>query len=216
MRCAVDLDLALVIDASPGFSLVEGVPMGTFWARADKILSPSTRDDAQRRAGATFRIGFERTDVQDIGYGLRQLSDVAVKALSPGINDPTTAVHTLGHISALLCEMAARDLGPRHLSDDNDTVRVTLQRPTLADLLDGAIVQPRRYGGSDPQVVGRLFSLLAEVAWRAGPDAADIVRGQLERLQRTVAAHDFDAIELARFRDLSHRVESALDQRWQV
>jgi uncharacterized membrane protein len=51
------------------------------------------------------------------GYGLRQLTDVATKALSPGINDPTTAVHTLGHSAALLGEMAQRDLGPAVLRD---------------------------------------------------------------------------------------------------
>ncbi len=55
--------------------------------------------------------GFERAAVQDIGYGLRQLTDVANKALSPGINDPTTAVYALGHCSALLCELAGKDLG---------------------------------------------------------------------------------------------------------
>ncbi len=102
LRCAVDLDLVLVIDASPGWSIIEGVPIGSFWARSGEPLSESARSDGQRRAGATITTGFERTAVQDIGYGLRQLSDVATKALSPGINDPTTAVHTLGHISALL------------------------------------------------------------------------------------------------------------------
>ena len=55
--------------------------------------------------------GFERTASQDVGYGLRQLTDVANKALSPGINDPTTAIHALGHISAFLCDLTDRDSG---------------------------------------------------------------------------------------------------------
>lgn len=54
-----------------------------------------------------------------------------MRALSPGINDPTTAVHALGHSAALLCELAASDFGPRLLRDDQETVRVVLRRPSL-------------------------------------------------------------------------------------
>ncbi|WHP61068.1 DUF2254 family protein [Arthrobacter sp. KFRI-F3372] len=54
--------------------------------------------------------GYERTNVQDVGFGFRQLVDVAVRALSPGVNDPTTAVHVIGHLSVLLAGWRS---GPR-------------------------------------------------------------------------------------------------------
>ena len=101
--------------------------------------------------------GFERTPVQDVGYGLRQLTDVANKALSPGINDPTSAAYALGHASALLCELAEMDLATRILYDDHAQQRVMLARPDFGDLLEVAISQPRHYGAGDPFLLARLF-----------------------------------------------------------
>lgn len=109
--------------------------------------------------------GFERTAAQDVGYGLRQLTEVAVRALSPGINDPTTAVHALSHSSALLCELASRDLAPRLLRDEEGAVRVVLRGPDRVDLLELAVTPPRRYGAAAPFVLARLSSLLGELAW---------------------------------------------------
>lgn len=147
----------------------------------------------------------------NVGYGLRQLTDVANKALSPGINDPTTAVHALGQISAILCQLASRDLRCIVLRDDHDRVRVVLRRSNLADLLDVAITQPRRYGSSDPQVMERLFRLLEELAWHV--DDASPVREQLERLRSTVARTDFDATERAQLQGAGQRVEHAITHR---
>lgn len=68
------------------------------------------------------------------GYGLRQLTDVATKALPPEINDPTTAVHTLGHSAALLGEMAQRDLGPAVLRDAQQQDFAGAERAEMATL----------------------------------------------------------------------------------
>ena len=101
--------------------------------------------------------GVERTNVQDVGFGFRQLVDVAARALSPGINDPTTAVHVLGHLSALLCRLTQRHPGPIQLTDDEG---VRTGRPGHAfagDLLELVMAQPRLYGMADPAVAERLF-----------------------------------------------------------
>ncbi|QEN14325.1 DUF2254 family protein [Mycolicibacterium sp. ELW1] len=148
---------------SSGSSFIEGVAVGATWSEHSQ-LDAGAVDRLQTAVNHAIRIGYERTAAQDVGYGLRQLTDVANKALSPGINDPTTAIHALGHISALLCQLASRELGPVLLRDDDDRVRVVLHRPNLGDLLDLSITQPRRYGSSDPQVMMRLFRLL-EDSW---------------------------------------------------
>ncbi|HEX5347253.1 MAG TPA: DUF2254 family protein [Pseudonocardiaceae bacterium] len=70
----------------------------------------------------------------------------AVRALSPGINDPTTAVHALSHSSALLCELACRDLALRLLRDEQGAVRVVLRGPDLDDLLELAVTPTLRGG----------------------------------------------------------------------
>ncbi len=118
--------------------------------------------------GSALRTGTERTAAQDVGFGLRQLTDVATKALSPGINDPTTAVHALGHVSALLGELADAELGPVESRGD-DGSRVVLHRPDLEHLVEMSLTQIRRYGAADPLVVARLYRLLAELSWRSRP-----------------------------------------------
>lgn len=81
------------------------------------------------RVAAALHAGVERTATQDVGYGLRQLTDVAIRALSPGINDPTTAVHALQSCTAVLCEAAGQRLGQRILRDEDGVVRVVVARP---------------------------------------------------------------------------------------
>jgi uncharacterized membrane protein len=205
---ATKTDAYLVIDCYPGSSLVEGVPLGWAWSEHAQ-LDDGAVEQLRSAIGRAIRIGYERTAAQDVGYGLRQLTDVANKALSPGINDPTTAIHALGHISALLCQLAGRDLGPILLSDD-DRVRVVLNRPNLTDLLDLAITQPRRYGSSDPQVMLRLFRLLEELAYHL--DDATLVRAQRDRLRATVAQADFDSAEIAQLNQAAQKVEHAMNQ----
>jgi uncharacterized membrane protein len=145
-----------------------------------------------------------------VGYGLRQLTDVANKALSPGINDPTTAVHALSHISALLCQLARRDLGARLLRDPDDHFRVVLHRPDLARLLDLSITQPRRYGASDPQVMTRLFQLLEDLAYHTEDNAP--IRAQLDRLAAAVMRSDFDDTELAQLSEAQQRVMDVIER----
>lgn len=210
LGAAIEADAYLVIDCHPGSSLVEGVPIGAAWSATDNL-----DDDAFQRlqsaVRSAIRVGYERTAAQDVGYGLRQLTDVANKALSPGINDPTTAVHALGHISAILCQLAGRDLSSIVLRDGDDVARVVLRRPGLAELVEVAIDQPRRYGSSDPQVMQRLFRLLEELAWHTQDDS--LVRGQLQRLRATAAGSDFDDTELAQLEAAAHRVEYAITRR---
>ncbi len=209
LRCAVEDDIYLVLDRHPGASLIAGTPIGSLWS----LAGPLSRADVTRlgdRIAAAIHIGFERTAAQDVGYGLRQLTDVANKALSPGINDPTTAVHALGHISAVLCELADRDLGPAKLRDSDGYVRVMLRRPDLADLVEAAITQPRRYGASDLEVMARIFRLLEELAWHAPAREGVVVSSHLERLNATVRAGDFDGVESGRLARAAADVVTAL------
>ena len=161
-----------------------------------------------------WRTGVERTETQDLGYGLRQLTDVAVKALSPGINDPTTAVHAISHICVLLCELVTLDLTPHVVHDDQGHVRLVLRRPDYGVLLDLALTQPRRYGAADPLVLARLFTLLSELAWQCRPSHHALIAAQLSRLVATVSAQDFHPTEAAHLHELAAHVEGVLAGTW--
>ncbi len=213
LAAATEADAVLVIERHTGASVVAGSPIGIAWSRDAAVLDGESLEKLRSRSSKAIHTGFERTAAQDLGFGLRQLTDVACKALSPGINDPTTAIHALGHSSALLCEMAARELGPVVLRDEDGEARVVLARPTLRELLDEAIAQPRRYGASDPAVLARLFALLDELAWSVRPEHQELVADQLTRMRITASAEGFDPTERSQLSALAQRVDQTLARR---
>lgn len=210
LRIAVEEDVFLSVDVYPGCFVVGGNPLGTTWAADGLRLDADRADDLAGRVAACLHTGAERTTAQDVGYGLRQLTDVANRALSPGINDPTTAIHALGHLSGLLCELTAFDDGPELLRERDGRVRVVLHRPDFARYVDLALSQPRHYGAGDPQVLGRIFEVLLELSFRVRPEQRTVVLDQLGRLRRTVDAQNFDPCDRAPLDDLGVRVEQTL------
>ena len=208
-------DAIVLIDRMPGASITVGTPMGAAWPRQGTApLSQRARTSLQEEVAAAVDADSERTGTEDVTFGLRQLTDVASKALSPGINDPTTAVHTLGETCALLCELAGKQLGPITLRDDDDEVRVILRRATFTEIVELAVTQPRRYGKADPAVLYRLATLLRELAWVALPDQRAVIRGQLERLRQTAGEQDFDEPQVQTIAIVCDQVEAALLGRW--
>lgn len=207
---AEDASAVLRIDVYPGSFLVEGTPLGTAWSIGGRTFDADSAERIAERIAGCIHTGFERTSAQDVGFGLRQLVDVANKALSPGINDPTTAVHALGHISAFLCDLTTRDLGPKLLRDGADHIRVVLRRPQLADYVELGISQPRRYGADDPQVLAKILQVLLDLSYRAPADHRPLIREQLARLRTTVDEQDFDSHERAFLAKLAAQVDQNL------
>ena len=196
------------ITALPGDFVVAGAPLGTAHGRAG-LLSAVDLTELGKLVGKAVHTGPERTAAHDVGFGLRQLTDVAAKALSPGINDPTTAIHALDHISVVLSQLAGCELGPvEHTGDDQ--AHVIVNRPDLEHLLETSLTQIRRYGAGDPLVVARLYQLLDELAWNVPASELALVDRERRRLDATTAASDFDDTSLARLETLSARVGTML------
>ena len=216
VRATVAADAVVLVDRAPGDSVVAGTPLGFTWQLAsDARLPDPALEQLTGRVTAAVHTGYERTAVQDIGFGLRQLVDVAVKALSPGVNDPTTAIHTLGHVSALLCDIARHRVGSEVRRDDDGNVRVVLRRPGFEAMLDATIAPLARYGSADPDVLARLFMLLREVAWcTTTGDQRGSIAVWLRRLRQTVEREGFDDVERARLEKAEHDVEEAIAGRW--
>lgn len=209
---AVREDLVIEEEFAAGRHVVTGTPVARWWPR-DALRHPDAqRSDAiGRDIAKAFDLAYERTSSQDIGFGIRQLTDIVVRALSPGVNDPTTATHGLGHLSAILGDLAMLPPQPAGLVDDNDVVRVVLRTHVFEDLLETALEQPRRYGASDPDVAARLFQLLREVAYRSlDPRHRDALSQQLERLEASVLSSDYDQTERQRFARLASDCRTTL------
>lgn len=217
LKTAVDAGAIISLDRHVGDYLIEGTPVAHTWPVAPAPgADPAAGDDLAEAVDQALTIGPERTSAQDIAFGLRQLTDVAVKALSPGINDPTTAVHALDHSSALLCQLARLQPSPRLLHDDQQRLRAVIGQPDLPELLDLAIGQPRRYGAAEPDIQARLLTLLREVAWcTTDPRLHDAIRTQLDQINTTISTQQhYTATEQTRLGNLSADVCAALAGRW--
>jgi uncharacterized membrane protein len=212
-------DRDLVIEELPtvGSSVVKGVPLAWWWRRDPLVHAVDGDDESEisEHIASAYGLTYERTASQDIGFGLRQLVDIAVRALSPGVNDPTTAVHALSHLSALLCDLTRLPAQPRAIADDEGTLRLLQRTHEFGALLEVAVEQPRHYGAGDPAVVERLYALLQEVAFvTEAPAHRELIAAQRDRLDASVAAVDYDATERARFAECSARTAAAVEGEW--
>lgn len=217
LAAAVDADAIIWVDRPVGSELVEGIPVAMVWAADSgaRSLDDEQLASVRKRVADAIKTGIERTATQDIGYGLRQVTDVVVRALSPGINDPTTAVHGLNSCSAILCDLAGYRLGRCTLRDAENVPRVVLDRPDLPDLLDLVLVQPQIYGSNDPAVLGRLLSMLRELAWvTVLASQRQAIAERLRRLERVVSEQHLDHIDRRRLEQLVSQVGDALHHRW--
>ncbi|WP_128979688.1 DUF2254 domain-containing protein [Streptomyces roseicoloratus] len=121
---------------------------------------------APKGLGTSVSVGIERTFHQDLGFGLRQLSDIGLRALSPAVNDPTTAVQCLDRIVQFLAALAHRPLGAveyREGRDGRGPVRLVQDVPEWADLVDLGFAEMRGAAGSSPQVSRRMLAGLDDL-----------------------------------------------------
>ncbi len=197
----------------PGESVISGVPVAWAWADGSgRELSTEAIEDA---LADHLVLGYERADRGDPSYGLRKLVDIAARALSPGINDPTTAVHALSHVSDLLGLAASRTTWHRRLADDDGTVRLLVPSWDFGTLLAQAVTQPRSYAGTDPDVAGRLFALLTEAAWHGrAPDQLDAVRRERDLLVAQYAEAPPTGWTVEDVRRRGEAVDRALARDW--
>ena len=127
-----------------------------------------------------FTLGRQRTIEQDVGFGLRQVVDIALKALSPGINDTTTAIISIDHLGALLAQLADRRFeAPRRA--DHHQVRLVAVRPTFAGFVASAFDQIRVSADGNVAVYLRLLTALATIGQRtAGATRREPLRQQAD------------------------------------
>lgn len=143
-----------------------------------------------------FELGSERTLYQDPAYGIRQLVDIAVRALSPGVNDPTTATQVIDRLVDLLARIAGRAMPAGVYVDDDDVVRLVRPVPTWERFVDLAFTEIRHFGGHLPQVTRRLVAAFEDLERVVPPQRAEPVRRQMELLGRHVGetVHDERAV----------------------
>jgi len=167
--------------AAAGCALELAVRIGDF-VPADAVLCivrqvhPREQDDMAAKAGrldeevrAHIALDSERTSEQDLAFTLRQLVDIAERALSPAVNDPTTACQCLDVLHDILRRLASRPLPDGRWSDAGGAVRLVVPQYSYADYLDLAVGEIWHYGADAAQVPARMASMLADLAAAALP-----------------------------------------------
>ncbi len=129
----------------------------------------------------------ERTIEQDPEFALRIIVDTAIRALSPAVNDPTTAVQALDALEVLTRELASRDLDASLALGEDDQVRLVWRSASWADLLELAFSEIRAYGAGSVQVCRRLRALLEDLRLATPELRHPAIDGQLERLDGAIA-----------------------------
>lgn len=113
---------------------------------------------------SAFVVGDERSPAQDLEHGLRQLVEIALRALSPGINDPYTAIAVVDRLGAALEEIFRRSLPPAVLHDAEGIVRVIARRSDVQGLTDVAFDAIRQAARDIPAVLIRMADVLGQLA----------------------------------------------------
>jgi len=152
-----------------------------------------------RRVRGMVALGHERTIDQDPAFAVRIVVDIAIRALSPAVNDPTTATQMINHIEALLFGIGSAELHEHGVVRDRDgEVRLTVPTRTWQDYLELGVSEIRLYGATSPQVCRRLRAMLVDLEAMVPHHRRAAVAEQLALLDRTVS-ESFPDPDLQRF-----------------
>ena len=170
LQRAVDLDLVIAQEVRPGQFVLQGSVLARVHRR--EPVDDRVRDAVRK----TFHLADTRTPHQDPEFAVQQLTEMAVRALSPGTNDPYTAVNALDDLSAALGRLAERVPPPHARLDDDGELRVHAPRAEIVDLVSSVVDGMRWYAASAPSVMHATLELVARVSARA---VSRTVRDQL-------------------------------------
>lgn len=161
LRLARADDLVAALLVRPGEYVLDDTPL--------LVLHPPerVRPAALEAASAAFQISNARSPYQDVEFSVQQLTEMAVRALSPGTNDPYTAINALDDLSSGLARLATREAPSRLRADDDGTPRVYSRSTDLSELVTGVVDHMRWYAASSPSVMHATLTLIERVGGRA-------------------------------------------------
>lgn len=172
LALAMEENLVVRLERKPGNYVVAGCRL--------VLISPGSRvtDQLAKQVQTLFITGHQRTSDQDIEFSVNQLVEMAVRALSPGINDPFTAIACVDHLGSALCRLAGRNMPSPYRYDRHDQLRLILRTDTFREVLDAAFNQIRQNGRSNAAVTIRLLDTIAVIVGFAhrSEDRATLLR----------------------------------------
>lgn len=180
-------DARIAVVAAVGDTLLEGTALIHVFGGNGQIPETELRN--------AFELGDERTFDQDPKYAIRLLVDIAIRALSPAINDPTTAVQALDQIGDLLSRLGQRRLEIGEFRDNANNLRVVAEFPSWDDFLHLGFEEILAYGAKSVQIMRRMKALVADLLAVLPPKRHTALKYWRERLQTSIGRSFEDAEE---------------------
>lgn len=183
IRVARSYNVILELEYCPGEFVLAGTPLVTAYGRIDDVAA------LQREVQEAFDLGRDRTVEQDARFAFDKLVETAVRSLSPGINDPMTAMMCLDRLAEGLIYLAQHQSGQPYRFDAEGQFRLIVHRPvTFVEMVHVAFTQIRRYGKNDLEVMLHILKLLRRIGIQARTEEeqqalrlqAELVRQQCE------------------------------------
>ncbi|MEG4350136.1 DUF2254 family protein [Microcoleus sp. LAD1_D3] len=158
MKISRHYNLLVRLTTRPGKFIVNGSDLARVFP--EKQVNQSLN----QQINDAFILGKERTEYQDVEFPIDQLVEIALRAISPAVNDPFTAIRCIDRLSAGLSRLAQRDFPSPYRYDDEQNLRVIVEGVTFEGLVDAAFNQLRQYSKSDVAVTIRLLEAIACIA----------------------------------------------------
>jgi uncharacterized membrane protein len=192
-------DLLLHLLRRPGQFVTRGSVLAEVWP------AKAAGEELTAALDAVCAYGNRRTPRQDVECAINELTEVAVRALSPGINDPFTAVNCVDRLAATLARLAQRRIPDHHRYDDMGALRIVAMPETFLSALNAAFDQIRQYGSNSVAILARLLEGLAIVAEAAScQENRDAIQRQGDMILRSARKHLDEENDLA---DIEERYE---------
>jgi uncharacterized membrane protein len=190
-RVTIRMELHVGAFAIPGKVLASVWPAHLLDERAERIVREA------------FVLGLERTPEQDVEFGIIEISDIAVRALSPGINDPTTAMLCIDRLTQVLAALSARCPPDLVRTGGDGSVRLIARGTTFERAAGLAFDQIRHYGGSNPAIAKKLLNAVLDLAGEATPRDQVVLTSHAEAVVRVARRAVEDPAALAEVEQLA-------------
>lgn len=196
-----------------GENVLKGTPLA-FYSHSDGGARPSDQsiEDAVRGA---YAIGYERTASEDVDFGVQQILDIALRALSPAVNDPTTAVDALGHLGSITVRMLAMAQPPPAVRGPEGQLCLVTKSRTTRELVELSLSPMRHYGAEHPAVVERFLQVLVEILAASGddPELRAALGAQLDALTQQLHGMETDPASRSAMLSLVEETRTQLARR---
>lgn len=200
VKAATDADAKVTLALRTGQHAVTGTILG--------YVTPKKAADEKLSAAidGAFLLGNERSAVQDIEYSVHQLVEIAVRALSPGINDPYTTLAALDRLSLSLAEVMKRGEAKIAWRDEGGALRLVAQTSTFEGITDAAFHQIRQHGATMPAILIRMVENIGQLLQQAQEKHRPALEKHLELAVNTGKQHITDEYDL---KDLQASADAA-------